>query len=74
MLREQQLLRAHIPEADQQAAEARAQLLVSQGWGALEEWLNYPETHPGERPPAAPDREPGGRQNRAGLAGLFEAA
>ena len=74
LLREQQLLRAYIPEAEQSAAAERAHVLVSQGWGALEEWLNYPGQHPGERPPAAPVRELGVRQNRAGLTGLFEAA
>ena len=73
-LREQQQLRARIPEAEQQAAEARAQLLVSQGYGALEEWLNCKGQHPGERPAAAPDREPGARRNRAALADLFDAA
>ena len=74
LLREQQLVRAHIPEAEQQAAKARAQLLVSQGWGVLEEWLNYPGQHPGERPAVAPVRELGVRQKPATLADLFDAA
>ncbi|MCX5927341.1 MAG: hypothetical protein NTZ23_08525 [Cyanobium sp. LacPavin_0920_WC12_MAG_63_22] len=74
LLREQQLLRAHIPEADQQAAEARAQLLVSQGYGALQGWLEALEAHPGERPAVAPVRELGVRQSPATLADLFDAA
>ena len=74
MLREQQLLRAHLPEAEQAAATERAHVLVSQGWGALEEWLNHPGQHPGERPAEAPDRDPRGSQNPADLADLFDAA
>jgi len=71
---EQLQLRAQIPQAEQAAAAERAQVLVSQGWGALEEWLNHPDQHPGERPAAAPARERGVRENLAGLADLFEAA
>jgi hypothetical protein len=74
MLREQQLLRAHLPEAEQAAATERAHVLVSQGWGALEEWLNHPGQHPGERPQAAQVRELGVRQKPAHLVDLFEAA
>ena len=48
LLLEQQRLRAHIPEAEQRAAEVRAQLLVEQGWGSLEAWLNHKGQHPGE--------------------------
>ena len=43
MLREQQALQAHLGAAEQAAAAHRAQALVSQGWGALEDWLNHPE-------------------------------
>ena len=74
LLREQQLLSAHITESEQSAAAERAHVLVSQGWGALEEWLNHPGQHPGERPPAAPVRELGVRQKPATLADLFDAA
>jgi hypothetical protein len=70
---EQLQLRANIPEAEQAAAAERAQVLVSQGWGALEEWLNHPGQHPSERPVLAPDRHPGVRRN-PGLADLFDAA
>jgi hypothetical protein len=77
MLREQQALQAHLGAAEQAAAAHRAELLVSQGWGALEAWLNHPGQHPGERPAAAPNRDLGGSQNPAGLADmadLFDAA
>jgi hypothetical protein len=74
LLREQQQLKAHIPEAEQAAAAERAQVLVSQGWGALEEWLNHPGEHPGERPAVAPEQKPGARRTPACLADLFEAA
>lgn len=75
--REQQQLRAHIPEAEQRAAEQRAQVLVSQGWGALQAWLEAPEQHPGERPPqppAAPQEDAAVRRNVGRLADLFDAA
>jgi hypothetical protein len=77
MLREQQLLRAHLPEAEQAAATERAHVLVNQGWGALQAWLEAPAQHPGERPAAAADRDLWGSQNPAGLADmadLFDAA
>ena len=77
LLREQQALQAHLGAAEQAAAAHRAQVLVNQGWGALQAWLEAPGQHPGERPAAAPDRDPGGSQNPAGLADmadLFDAA
>jgi hypothetical protein len=83
LLREQQLLRAHLPEADQAAAAARAQLLVSQGYGVLQGWLEAPEAHPGERPPqptqgtacdSAAKNEIAVRRKSADLADLFDAA
>lgn len=65
LLREQQQLRAHVPKDEQRAAEARAQLLVEQGWSALRDWLEAPAgSHPGEgeaRPAAG-----------GGLADLFD--
>jgi hypothetical protein len=70
---EQLQLRAHVPEAEQAAAAERARVLVSQWWGALEEWLNHPGQHPGERPAAPLDREPAGRR-KPSLADLFDAA
>lgn len=48
LLLEQQRLRAHIPGAEQLAAEVRAQLLVEKGWGSLEAWLNHKGQHPSE--------------------------
>jgi hypothetical protein len=74
MLREQQALQAHLGAAEQAAAAHRAQMLVSQGWGALQAWLEAPGQHPGERPAEAPDRDPRGSQNPADLADLFDAA
>jgi hypothetical protein len=53
MLRQQQALLAQLPEGEAEAAERRAQVLVGQGWGALQDWLEHPGQHPGERPPAA---------------------
>ena len=70
---EQLQLRAHIPEAEQAAAAERAHVLVTLGWGALEEWLNHPGQHPGERPAAPLDREPSERR-KPSLADLFDAA
>lgn len=68
-LREQQRLTAHLPPAEKAAAAQRAALLVSQGYGALEAWLNHPGQHPGERPPSAP----AGRREQQ-LADLFDDA
>jgi len=74
LLREQQALQAHLGAAEQAAAAHRAQALVSQGWGSLEEWLNHPGQHPGERLVEAPNRDPWGSQNPADVADLFDAA
>lgn len=83
MLREQQALQARLGAAEQAAATTRAQLLVSQGYGVLQGWLEAPEAHPGERPPqpaqgtaceSATKGETSVRRNPAGLADLFEAA
>jgi hypothetical protein len=69
MLRRQQALLAHLPDGEAAAASARALLLVEQGWGALQSWLEYPGQHPGERPAAA-----GGTAAADQLADLFDAA
>lgn len=50
MLREQQRLLAQLPEGEAAAAERRAMVLVNQGWGALQPWLEHPGPHPGEHP------------------------
>jgi hypothetical protein len=73
--RQQLQLRAHIPEAEQLAAEQRAQVLVSQGWGALQAWLEAPGPQPGERP-AQPltATQRARRQLGETLADLFDAA
>jgi hypothetical protein len=69
MLRQQQALLAQLPEGEAEAAEHRAQVLVGQGWGPLQDWLEHPGQHPGERPAAA------GRNAAADpLAALFDAA
>jgi hypothetical protein len=81
--REQLRLRAGIPEAEQRAAEQRAQVLVSQGYGALLEWLQHPGQHPGERTPqptlatacdSAAKGEAAVRRKPDRLADLFDAA
>lgn len=81
--REQLRLRAGIPEIEQLAAEQRAQVLVSEGYGALLEWLQHPGQHPGERPPqsgqapacdSAAKGEAAVRRNPGRLADLFDAA
>jgi hypothetical protein len=69
MLRHQQELLAQLPEGEAAAAERRAQVLVSQGWGALQPWLEHPGQHPGER------SQP--KTNRSGsdpIAALFDEA
>jgi hypothetical protein len=75
---EQLRLRIHIPEAEQRAAEQRARVLVSQGWGALQAWLESPDQHPGERRPAQPlpasKGETAVRRNIGRLTDLFDAA
>ncbi len=68
-LRQQQQLMANVPPEERAAAAQRAALLVSQGYGALEAWLNHPGQHPGERPASAPT----GRREQQ-LAALFDDA
>jgi hypothetical protein len=69
MLRRQQALLSQLPDGEAAAAERRAQALVGQGWGALQDWLEHPGQHPGERPAAA-----GGIAAADPLAALFDAA
>jgi hypothetical protein len=69
MLRRQQALLSQLPEGEAEAAERRAQVLVKQGWGTLQDWLEHPGQHPGERPAAA-----GGTAAPDPLAALFDAA
>lgn len=69
MLREQQALQARLGAAEQAAAAHRAQVLIAQGWGALEGWLLHEGQHPGERLSGASDRH----QAEQGV-DLFEAA
>jgi hypothetical protein len=69
MLRRQQALLSQLPEGEAEAAERRAQVLVEQGWGALQAWLEHQGQHPGERAPAA-----GGTAAADQLATLFDAA
>jgi hypothetical protein len=69
MLRRQQALLSQLPEGEAEAAERRAQVLVEQGWGALQGWLEHPGQHPDERPAAA-----GGAAAADQLATLFDAA
>ncbi len=69
MLRRQQALLSQLPECEAEAAERRAQVLVEQGWGALQDWLEHPGQHPGERPAAA-----GRTAAPDPLAALFDAA
>jgi hypothetical protein len=69
MLREQQALQVRLGAAEQAAAAHRAQVLIAQGWGALEGWLLHEGQHPGERLPGALDRQ----QAEQGT-DLFEAA
>ena len=69
MLRRQQALLSQLPEGEAEAAERRAQVLVKQGWGTLQGWLEHPGQHPGERPAAA-----GGTAAPDPLAALFDAA
>ena len=51
----QQALQARLGAAEQAAAAHRAQVLITQGWGALEGWLLHEGQHPGERLPGASD-------------------
>ncbi len=69
MLRRQQALLSQLPEGEAEAAERRAQVLVEQGWGALQDWLEHPGQHPCERPAAA-----GGIAAADPLEALFDAA
>jgi hypothetical protein len=69
MLRRQQALLSQLPEGEAAAAEQRAHVLAEQGWGALQDWLEHPGLHPGERPAAA-----GGTAAADPLAALFDAA
>ncbi len=73
LLREQQALQARLGEAEQAAAANRAQVLVEQGWGALEGWLLHEGQHPGERLPEASHGETAVRRNDQVLS-LFDAA
>lgn len=73
MLHEQQALRVRLGGSEQAAAASRAQVLVSQGYGPLLEWLQHPGQHPGERPPAAQAGGPAGCPGHE-MQGLFEAA
>jgi hypothetical protein len=68
MLRHQQALLAQLPGGEAAAAERRAQVLVNQGWGALQDWLDHPGHHPGER------QQEGVRGAAADLATLFDEA
>lgn len=72
-LRQQQALLAGLEAGEQIAAAERAQVLVSQGFGALQGWLTHPGQHPGEPPARASHREPAVRRNHH-LLGLFDAA
>ncbi len=72
-LRQQQALLAGLEAGEQIAAAQRAQVLISEGYGALQPWLTHPGQHPGELPARASDREPAVRRNRH-LLGLFDAA
>ena len=83
MLREQQALQIRLGAAEQAAAAIRAQVLVTQGWGALRDWLEAPEAHLGERPPQptqaagcdpAAKGETAVRRKPDRLADLFDAA
>ncbi len=56
ILRQQQALQARLGAAEQADAAHRAQVLITQGWGALEGWLLHEGQHPGERLPGASDR------------------
>lgn len=65
MFRAQQRLLAELPEGEAAAAAGRAQVLVEQGYGALQDWLE----EPGEQ--ATRQDSPRGRDR---LADLFDAA
>lgn len=73
MLQEQQALQARLGGAEQVAAVDRAQVLITQGWGALEAWLMHEGQHPGERAPATSGRRPADRRS-AQVLDLFDAA
>ena len=68
----QQALQARLGPVEAAAASVRAVVLVEQGWGPLEDWLNHPGQHPGERPPATPRRS--GHSQLEQLPRLFDAA
>lgn len=42
LLKEQQQLQQAIEPAENEQAQARAQVLIEQGWGALEDWFFGP--------------------------------
>jgi hypothetical protein len=69
MLRRQQVLLSQLPDGEAAAAERRAEQMVRQGWGALQDWLEHPGRHPGERAQAAC-----GTAAADQLADLFDAA
>jgi hypothetical protein len=72
-LRQQQALLAALEAPEQIAAAERAQVLITQGHGALQQWLTHPGQHPGEGPAAPSGREPPVRRNQP-LLDLFDAA
>ncbi len=72
-LRQQQALLEGLEASEQIAAAERAQVLITQGHGALQGWLTHQGQHPGEGPAAPSGREPGVRRNQPVL-DLFDAA
>lgn len=72
-LRQQQALLEGLGASEQIAAAQRAQVLISEGYGALQPWLTHQGQHPGEPPARASHREPAVRRNHH-LLGLFDAA
>lgn len=77
MLREQQALQSRWGAAEQIAAAERAQVLVSQGYGPLLQWLNHEGRHPGEQPLETDNGitlSTATRARRQNMADLFDAA
>ncbi len=72
-LRQQQALLEGLEVSEQIAAAERAQVLISEGYGALQHWLTHQGQHPGELPARASGREPAVTRNGQ-LTALFDAA